>query len=141
MKQFKYHKEIEEAVQTGASLPELLAPNNKEAFRFVFSTQPERNHLPVCVSNPKRLLPPAIRTSGYALSCFGTEEKALLRYATLKRSFKLIAKTIGDGLSQGVISNDNGMITKEEIATSHFDFYEFECCNPTDIFTFKTVIP
>lgn len=141
MKQFKYHKEIEEAVQTGASLPELLAPNNKEAFRFVFSSQPERNHLPVCISNPKRVLPPAIRTSGYALSCFGIEDKALLRYGTLKRSFKHIAKTIGDALAHGIISADNGMITKEDEGTSHFDFYEFECCTPSDIFTLKTIIP
>lgn len=140
MKQFKYHIEIEQAVKAGASLPELYAPNDKEAFRFVFSTQPERNHLPVCISNPKRVLPPAIRTSGYALSCFGIEEKALLRYATLKRSFSHIAKTIGDALARGIITDDKGWITKEDENSTHFDFYEFECCASSDIFTLKAVI-
>lgn len=141
MKQFKYSDDIEKAIVAGAVLPQLFVPNDKGAYRFVFSKSPERNHLPVCVSNPKRMLPPAVKTSGYALSCFGIEEKALQRYAALKCSFKLIAKTIGDSIAYGQISNDDGMITEEDASTSHFDFYEFEECAPSDIFTLKTVLP
>lgn len=141
MKRFKYNTDIEKAINTGAVLPQLFAPNDKDAFRFVFSAYPERNHLPVCVSNPKRVLPQAVKTSGYALSCFGIEEKAMQRFEALKRSFKLIATTIGDAIAYGQIANADGMITEEDTATSHFDFYEFENCTPSDIFTLKTVIP
>lgn len=141
MKPFKYNTEIDRAIAAGASLPKLLLPNDKEAYRFVFSKFPERNHLPVCITNPKRVLPPAIRTSGFALSCFGVEEKALQRYSALKKSYRLISKTIGDSITFGIITNRDGMITEEDDSTSHFDFYEFESCSPSAIFTFKTVLP
>lgn len=133
----KYQTYIDKVVSEGAVMPELIVPEEKLAYRFVFSDNPEKNHIPVCVMNPKRILPNDVITSGYALSCFGDENKATDRYATLKQSFKMIAKTIGDALSEGNISKDDGLITIESESTSHFDLYEFEHCNPAAIFTTK----
>lgn len=137
---YKYQLYIDKAIEAGATMPTLYIPNNKSAYRFVFMNEPNRNHLPVCVSNPKRSLPKEIRTSGYALSCFGDEEKATIRYNALKRSFKLIAKTIGDGIAFGIIKTNDGMITEENSETSHFDLYEFSNCVPEQIFTIKNEI-
>lgn len=134
---YKYKIEIDKAIEAGAVMPILYSPQNKEAYRFVFISAPNRNHIPVCVSNPKRVLPKDIMTSGFALSCFGNEEKAIIRYNILKRSFKMIKKTIGDGIAYGIITDNDGMITEENVETSHFDFYEFSQCNPEQIFTLK----
>lgn len=136
-KKLKYQSQIDKALSEGASMPEMLVPDNKQSYRFVFSQNPERNHIPVCIMNPKRILPKDVMLSGFALSCFGNETKANNRYGALKQSFKLIAKTIGDALAEGVITANDGKVTAESEETSHFDFYEFETCNPAEIFTFK----
>lgn len=135
--EYKYKIEIDKAIEVGAIMPVLYPPQDKGAYRFVFMSEPNRNHIPVCVSNPKRVLPKDIMTSGYALSCFGNEEKALVRYNILKCSFKLINKTIGDGIAYGIITDNDGVITEESVDTSHFDFYEYSECKPEQIFTLK----
>ena len=53
---FKYQKQIDELLATGCQLPELFAPNNLEACRFVFSEEGHQNHIPQYMSNPKRML-------------------------------------------------------------------------------------
>lgn len=136
-RKFKYQENINQVVSAGATLPELLSADNKQSFRYVFSANPEKNHLPVCVVNPRRVLPMDVITSGFALSCFGNEEKAKCRYNALKQSFKQIIKTIGDALSEGIITEQDGMVTIEAESTSHFDFYEYEECKPAEIFKLK----
>lgn len=133
----KYQANIDKAVSAGATLPELFAVDSKLSYRFVFSEESGKNHIPVCIMNPKRVLPLDVMTSGFALSCFGNEDKAKERYDALRQSFKMIAKTIGDALSEGTIKAGDGLVTEEAQATSHFDFYEFETCCPADIFTIK----
>lgn len=125
---YKYQEFIDKLAVEGFDMPQVYSPEMKDSYRFVFSNQPEKNHLPVCVSNPKRILPGPIKTSGYALSCFGTQAKAENRYKALSSSFKRISSAIGDSLANGCITNEDGMITSED-KTSHFDLYEFENCN------------
>lgn len=133
--EYKYRAELEALIGAGYDMPEVSLPNDKEASRFVFSDDPNRNHLPVCVSNPKRVLPGPIKTSGYALSCFGDSEKAKVRYAALKASFKQIQQAIGDSLAEGSIMNEDGRITAEDAGTSHFDLYESISCDLNKTFT------
>ena len=93
-KKLKYQTYIDKVVSEGTVLPELMVPEDKLAYRFVFSDNPEKNHIPVCVMNPKRILPNDVKKS-------------------------------------------DGLITLEAECTSHFDFYEFEDCNPAALFTTK----
>jgi len=132
--EYKYQAQLMALKEDGVEMPQVNLPNNKQASRFVFSQFPEKNHLPVCVSNPKRILPGPIKTSGYALSCFGDTDKAKERYKALQKNFKQIHQTIGDSMVQGVISNEDGRITTEN-NVSHFDLYEFKQCDLNKSFT------
>lgn len=136
----KYKAEIDTLLRQGESLPKLYTPDVQAAYRFVFATEHERNHLPVCVANPRRVLPPGIKTSGFALSCFENEEKTELRYRILKKTFKLISKTIGDSIAEGTLNACDGMITKPDMQTTHFDLYEFSEFDANRTFTFKRTL-
>jgi hypothetical protein len=89
---FKYQKQIDELLAKGCQLPELFAPNNMAACRFVFSQEGHQNHIPQYMSNPKRMLQDinkgTANTSLLALSCFTTSEKAETFYANLRKAFK-----------------------------------------------------
>lgn len=136
----KYKKQIDELVRQGENLPVLYSPKAQDAYRFVFATEPERNHKPVCIANPRRILPPGIKTSGYALSCFENEEKAELRYRILNKTFKLISKTIGDSIAEGILNKDDGLVTQSDIQTAHFDLYEFSEFDANRAFTLKRTL-
>lgn len=133
----KYKAEIDTLIRQGERLPELTSPKAQEAYRFVFAGLPERNHLPVCVSNPRRILPPGIKTSGFALSCFVEEEKAEQRYNALSKTFKLISRSIGDSIAEGVLEESDGLMTEPETVTSHFDLYEFTSFDASKTFKLK----
>jgi len=132
--EYKYQAQLMALREEGFEMPEVNLPNGKKASRFVFAKFPAKNHLPVCVSNPKRILPGPIKTSGYALSCFGDAEMAKERYIALRKNFKQIQQTLGDSMAQGVISNEDGRITTEN-NVSHFDLYEFKQCDLNKSFT------
>lgn len=135
---YKYQQQLEALEAVGFSMPNVVTPDNLSASRYVFSDSPERNHLPVCVSNPKRVLPGPIKTSGYALSCFGDVTKAISRYNALKSTFKQIQQTLGDSLAEGVLSKDDGRVTPQDAATSHFDLYESKDCDLSKTFSITT---
>ena len=129
---FKYQAQIEELLALGHQLPMLYAPNGMQACRFAFSAEEQRNHIPQYVSKPKRMLQDIAKgqstTSLLALSCFTTADKATTFYANLRKAFRNVAVTIGDSLSEGLLTNEEGART--EIATNgHFDFYEYEGCD------------
>lgn len=140
MTTLKYKIYIDTLIRQGEPLPALKSPSEQDAYRFVFSSAPERNHLPVCVSNPRRVLPPGIKISGYALSCFSDEQKAEARFVHLRKTFKLISKTIGDSIAFGQLNTNDGLISEPDIHTSHFDFYEFASCDASQIFTLKRAL-
>lgn len=67
-------------------------------------------------------------TSLLALSCFTTAEKAELFFYNLQKSFRHAASSIGESLSEGILSNEDGRKTVSS-ANGHFDFYEYEGCD------------
>ena len=129
---FKYQKQIDELLATGCQLPELFAPNNMDACRFAFSEKGHANHVPQYMSNPKRMLQDMgkgkANISLLSLSCFTTAEKAETFYTNLRKSFKNVQYSIGDSLSEGNLSDEDGRKTSVE-TNGHFDFYEYETCD------------
>lgn len=137
MKKFKYQKQIDELLALGCQLPTLYAPGNMPACRFAFSDTTRQNHVPQYLQNPKRMLQDVTRekatTSLLALSCFTTPEKAELFFSNLQKAFRNISNAVGDSLSEGVLSNDDGMKTATA-GNGHFDFYEYEGCDLNNSF-------
>ena len=129
---FKYQKQIDELLANGCQLPELFAPNNMQACRFVFSEKGHLNHVPQYMSNPKRMLQDISKskanTSLLALSCFTTSDKAETFYTNLRKAFKNVSASIGDSLAEGILANEDGLKT-DAANNGHFDFYEYESCN------------
>lgn len=134
---YKYQSYIDALLLEGCAMPELYMPDGKESYRFIFLNDETRNHLPVCIMNPKRQLPGSQKLAGYSLSCFADGDKAEEKYRTLQRSFKLISTAIGDGLAKGNLCNEDGAITKENEQTSHFELFEYTTCNLNKTFTLE----
>ena len=137
MKKFKYQKQIDELLALGCQLPTLYTPGNMPACRFVFSDTTRQNHVPQYMQKPKRMLLDVTRgkaiTSLLALSCFTTPKKAELFFSNLQKAFRNISNAVGDSLSEGVLSNDDGMKTATA-GNGHFDFYEYEGCDLNNSF-------
>ena len=129
---FKNQKQIDELLTLGCQLPELFAPNDMPACRFVFSEEGHINHIPQYMSNPKRMLQDMGKgkatTSLLSLSCFTTAEKAESFYTNLRKAFKNVANSIGDSLSEGNLTNEDGRKTSTA-DNGHFDFYEYKSCD------------
>ena len=131
-KLFKYQSLIDQLLVAGCHLPVLSSPDNTNACRFAFTEEGHQNHLPQYVSNPRRMLQDigknSATTSLLALSCFTTSERAEAFYANLRKAFKHAASSIGDSLAEGILTNEEGMMTTPS-ANGHFDFYEYEGCD------------
>ncbi len=131
-KLFKYQSLIDQLLAMGCHLPVLALPDDMNACRFAFAEHGHPNHIPQYVSNPRRMLQDmgknAATTSLLALSCFTTSERAEAFYANLRKAFKHAASSIGDSLAEGILTNDEGMMTTPS-ANGHFDFYEYEGCD------------
>jgi len=103
------------------------------AFRFVFEDlNHQNNFIPVLLINPPRINTPtfkkdANKCAGYALSFFDTLENAKKRYFELKykRGLKNIHKILGTHIAQGVIRENDGVISKVD-KHGHFNLHEFE---------------
>ena len=113
---FKYKSEIEQLIEKGASLPPLLAAENKVAYRYVFSETHCNNHKPIYIQKPRRIISDLdkneLKTSGYALSCFESEDQATIRFDYLKRTIKNIALALGDSMATGTLTPEDGMVTE-----------------------------
>lgn len=129
---FKYQEQIDKLMAEGCQLPKLFAPNNLQACRFAFSEKGHVNHIPQYMSNPKRMLQDMSKgkanMSLISLSCFTTAEKAEKFYTNLRNAFKNVQYSIGDSLSEGCLTNDDGRMTSAA-ANGHFDFYEYPACD------------
>ena len=130
---FKYRSELQDLIDKGAQMPQLHIPTSKTAYRYVFSDKSGKNHIPVYIQKPQRIISDADRnrltTSGYALSCFEDEDKAVAMYNEYKAHSPQIKKTLGDSLSCGTINESDGLITIANQKSTHFDLYEFSACN------------
>lgn len=67
-------------------------------------------------------------TSLLSLSCFATAEQAESFYTNLRKAFKNATYSIGDSLSEGCLTNEDGRKTSTA-DNGHFDFYEYEACD------------
>ncbi len=136
-KVYKYQNEIDELISLGCQLPELFPPNDISAFRFAYSDFKKQSHVPQYMSNPRRMLQDISKNrmtiSLLALSCFDTAAHAETFYVNLKKAFRNISSTIGDSLSEGVLTNNDGMKTINN-SNGHFDFYEYEGCDLNNTF-------
>lgn len=131
---FKYQEAIDSYIEkTHTTLPSLIIPKDKEAFRFVFANNVAKNHLPIFLSSPQRINNPRNHVTGFALSCFETVETAESKFCKLLKSSPNIRKTIGDSLSKGNLSSEDGMIT-ETNTEGHFELFESTTCNLTQTF-------
>ena len=138
---FKYRSELQKLEEEkGISLPQLYKLESKTAFRYVFKDKPNKNHLPVYIQTPRRAISAAdigrLTTSGYALSCFEDEVKAVTRYNELRASSPKIMNTLGDALSYGILTESDGLITDANNDT-HFDLYESTSCTLSETFKIK----
>lgn len=129
---FKYQSEIDILVYEGVKLPSLSAPKNKNAYRYVFSEENSNNHKPVYIQKPQRVISDTdkkrLSTSGYALSCFEQKDKAIQKYNALKANIRNIALTMGDALCNGILNEEDGLVTQANDDT-HFDLYEYCDCD------------
>lgn len=137
---FKYKQHIDNLLSLGMALPELVIPNGKHSYRFIFKDLPEKNHIPPYIINPARVLmeieKSTATTSGYALSCFEREDKAKAFFASLEANIRNIRKTIGDSLASGTISESDGLISIANAKTTHFDLYEYNSCDLSTTFDY-----
>ena len=53
---FKYGEEINVLLEKGVQMPSLYNITNKQAYRYVFSSENINNHKPVYKQNPKRVI-------------------------------------------------------------------------------------
>lgn len=129
---FKYQKQIDELLAIGCQLPELFNLNDMQACRFAFSGEGHTNHVPQYMSNPKRMLQDLDKgkanMSLLSLSCFESAEQAESFYANLRKAIKNVANSIGDSLSEGLLTDEDGGKTRTA-ENGHFDFYEYESCD------------
>ena len=129
---FKYQSEIDVLINEGAKLSPLFEPQNKYGYRYVFSEVNPNNHKPVYIQSPRRVISDMDKnrpnTSGYALSCFEQEDKAIQKYNELKANIRNIARTMGDALCCGTLNDKDGLITQANHET-HFDLYEYHGCD------------
>ena len=135
---FKYQKEINYFTNQGAKMPILKAISNKEAFRYVFAENIHNNHIPPHKLHPNRLEQQIkkgkVDLSGFALSNLETERQALAFYEFLRKTCKNVRKQIGDSLSFGNLTQEDGLITETDI-NGHFDLYESDSCDLSQNFT------
>lgn len=131
--QLKYSESIKSLMDNNrVVLPDNLShPEQETCWRYAFKADPSRSHLPGYVMNPKRAIrkdDSKVSTSGYALSCLTTKDKAIAFFNFLKQSNKNIKKTTGDILTSGILNNEDGLVTLP-CQYGHFDLYEYKTCN------------
>lgn len=136
---FKYSEELKKAEKRGATLPSLSVPNDTNAYRFVFRNNIPKSYIPVYLMSPQRATKDEekhkLSTSGYALSLFNTEDNAIKKYAELSANFRNIKLIIGDSVSHGNLTNEDGLISRISPSNGHFDLYEFKECDLAQKFT------
>ncbi|KQC07839.1 MAG: hypothetical protein APR54_05520 [Candidatus Cloacimonas sp. SDB] len=131
-KKFKYQSEIDALIDEGVRMPELIDPNDKESYRYVFDSDHPNNHLPAYIIKPKRILQHKKRSQltccGYSLSCFDNIESAIDKFNKFSKNNKNFWKTVGNSICYGYIRDTFGLITEVNY-TPHFELFEYENCD------------
>lgn len=128
IEQLKYKEKIL-ALGNGKGLnTPVLEVERKEAYRFIFATEPHKNHLPPYQLRPKRALMGNRSIGGYGLSCLETQESAENFYNELVESFDKVTQNIGDSLAKGELAGKDGVISEAD-SKKHFNLFEFRNCD------------
>lgn len=136
METYKYQAEIDALIQQGLKMPEVVKPNDLKGYRFVFSTDMSKSYLPNYIMKPQRAIMNGQRKvdiGAYALSCFTEKDKAIKFYQLLAKNMRNIYKAIGDGISSGIVTNNDGNITKPA-SNGHYNLFEFPLCDLSKTF-------
>jgi hypothetical protein len=114
---------------------------DKECWRFTLN--PITNN---CFWPPKRRSPhrkasdDGEECSMWALSMYESEAQATRAYSMLAKSIKNIRKSIGDHLSRGLVTCDDGRCTPSN-RRGHFDFHPYVGANFADGFRVIRALP
>lgn len=142
-RKLKYQDLIDGVLTEGVELPPLIPISEEMAYRFISTANSDQNHLPAYVRKPQRLIQDRekdrLATTNFALSCFSSEESAIAFYSFLKKVTKRISQNIGDALSEGLLTSEDGLKTAED-EHRHYDLYEFEGCDLNVKFNFKKML-
>ena len=133
---YKYQAEIDALIQQGLKMPKVVKPNDLKGFRFVFSTDMSKSYLPNYIMKPQRAIMNGQRkvdVGGYALSCFTEKDKAIKFYHLLAKNMRNIYKVIGDRISSGIVTNNDGNITTPT-SNGHYNLFEFPSCDLSKTF-------
>jgi hypothetical protein len=130
---YKYESELSVVRTADIQCPpeDLTEPENLLAYRFVFTAPSHvKNHKPVGIHNPKRVLSTegAKKCFLYSLSCFTDKEGAKTFFVEMKQVHKNFEKSVGDSLAEGILGKDDGHISAPGYKT-HFELFESKNCD------------
>ncbi|MDB5015388.1 MAG: Integral rane protein [Mucilaginibacter sp.] len=125
-----------------AGIAEICPPTESiqreiQAFRFIYERiEDDRNFIPVYIKKPQRFnhKSDAEKCSGFGISLYNSEERAIKKYSSLINVVQNIGKTIGTHLAEGKILKDFGVTTPID-GEGHFDLHESDTCNLHNKFT------
>lgn len=110
---------------------------DKDGWRFTLCPHTPSCFWPSAVRNPKRVAKNADEScSMWALSMYETDSQATSAYSKLKKTIRNIKKAVGDHLSQGSITVDDGKCTPAS-HSGHFDFHPY--INSTFVSSFSVI--
>ncbi|NMP27196.1 hypothetical protein GW590_10000 [Rahnella sp. SAP-1] len=122
--QSEYHYQVDIG-QLPQCPPATALALNKDGWRFTSNPLTNNCFAPALKKSPARSFSsPSQACSMWGLSMYESEAEAKDAYAKLKKSIKNIKKVIGDHLSVGQLTVDDGKCTQTG-SNGHFDFHPF----------------
>ncbi|WP_157791891.1 hypothetical protein ACQCLI_20010 [Pseudomonas nitroreducens] len=137
---FTYEIEITALNNEGITCPPHSAvAKGLTAWRFVWNPLCQLSASPVAAKNPNRFrnANAAKRCSAWGLSMYETEAKCRAAFKYLDESFPNFRKDAGDHIAKVDISDTDGLCTKANPNTGHFDFHPFKHVNMVSIMTLQ----
>lgn len=120
----QYHYQID-ITQLPQCPPASAQALNKQGWRFTSNPFTSNCFAPALRKNPARKASSHIQAcSMWALSMYESEVEAINAYEKLKKTIKNINKVIGDHLSVGQLTVNDGKCTLTS-SNGHFDFHPF----------------
>nr|WP_154928901.1 hypothetical protein [Pantoea agglomerans] len=114
---------------------------DKDGWRFTLSPHTLNCFWPPARRNPQRVAKTVSAScSMWALSMYETDSQAMLAYSMLKKTVKNIKKAVGDHLSQGSITVNDGKCTPPS-HNGHYDFHPYINSNFTSSFVVIRKLP
>lgn len=121
--------------------PAIAMESNKDCWRYTFNPISD-----TCFWPPKRKNPVRVASSTeqecsmWALSMYESEHQAVNAYVKLSRSFKNIKKVLGDHLSAGAVTCNDGKCMPAN-GHGHFDFHPYMHATYSNNFNIIRALP